>query len=125
MNRERDFQAEITSGFKVQGDRVSATFDVLIAALQWTEAQATAFTGAVYESNPDLFPYALRYPEPLVGKLDVIAPAAVQRLSFRWTRELTGPEPREKLEQEFASRRKAVLTLLGDYLQQKHRMMQP
>lgn len=118
MIKEQDFQDEITSGFKVQGERVSATFDVLIAALQWTKVQASAFTNAVYERNPDLFPYAFRFPERDVSEQDIIAPTAVERLSFRWTRDLTGPEPREKLEQEFASRRNLVLTLLSDYQNQ-------
>lgn len=117
MIKEREFLDEITSGFKVQGERVSATFDVSIAALQWTNAQATAFTDQVYDCNPDLFPYALRFPELDMAEQDFIAPTAVERLSFRWTRELTGPEPREKLEDEFASRRQMVVDLLIEYLQ--------
>ncbi len=112
MIKEHDFQVENISKFGVRGNKISATFDVVIAMLNWTEAQASEFTNNVYENNPDLFPYAFQFEQITDDELE-IGPTTVERMSFRWIRSLNGPEPREKLEDEFASRRQDLLLLLS------------
>ena len=112
MIKEHDVQVDNISKFGVRGNNISATFDVVIAALEWTEEQAVEFTNTVYDSNPDLFPYALQF-EQIAGDEVEIGPTTVERMSFRWIRNLNAPEPREKLKEEFASRRQEVLSLLS------------
>ena len=118
MIKEHDVQAKVTSKYEVQGNKVSARFDVMIATLKWTEAQAVEFTDSVYKSHPDLYPYALAF-EQSAEDGPVISPTPVERLQFRWIGELSGPEPREKIDEEFASRRQVVLSMLDDYLEKQ------
>ena len=113
MTKTHDFQVINVSEFKVRGNRVNATFYVVVAPLNWTEAQAIEFEGVLRERQPDLYCYALRYDES-AGDGPIIAPIPVERLSFRWIGDLPGPAPRVKVEAEFASRRQALLSMLSD-----------
>lgn len=113
--RDYDFISEVTSKFKVRGNQVSATFDVVVANLKWTEEDAAAFTKAVREEHSDLYAYRVRF-EELTGDGEVLAPTTVERLSFRWIGELSGPEPREKVEAEFAARRQVVMAMLNQWI---------
>ena len=116
--KEHDIQAKVTSKYEVQGNKVSARFDVMVATLKWTEAQAVEFTDSVYKIHSDLYPYALAF-EQSAEDGPVISPTPVERLQFRWIGELSGPEPREKVDEEFASRRQVVLSMLDDYLEKQ------
>ena len=113
MTKVHDSRVVNISGFKVRGNQVSATFDVVVAPLKWTEAQATEFKKVLRERQPDMYCYALRYDES-AGDGPIIAPIPVERLSIRWIGDLPGPAPREKVEAEFASRRQALLSMLSD-----------
>ncbi len=115
MIKEHDFLVENISKFGVRGNKISATFDVVISGLKWSEAEASEFTKSVYESNPDLFPYSFQF-EQITGDELEIGPTMVESMSFRWIRSINGPEPREKLEDEFASRRQELLSLLSHYI---------
>ena len=102
-------------GFKVRGNKVGASFDLVVAPLNWSEAQALSFAEALKESYPDLYPYRHTF-EQFDTAGPVIAPTTVERLSIRWIGDLPGPVPREKVEAAFAARRQAVLSLLVDHL---------
>lgn len=115
MIQDYDFKAEVTSEFKVRGNQVSATFDVLVPELEWTEDDAVAFTESVNDKHPDLYSYTLQFQE-LTGDGAMLMPTPVERLSFRWIGKLSGPEPREKVEAEFAARRQVVVALLNQWI---------
>ena len=115
MAKAHEFQVVNISGFQVRGHRVSATFDVVVAPLNWTEAQGEAFEEIVNERFPELYCDTLRY-DKSAGEGPVISPISVERMSFRWIGELAGPTPREKIEAEFAAQRQVVLTMLDIHL---------
>ena len=118
MIRRHDIQVKVISNYEVRGKTVSASFDLVVATLKWTEAQAVEFTDGVYESHPDLYPCALAC-EQSAEDDPVISPTPVECLRFRWIGELSGPEPHEKVDEEFASRRQVVLSMLTDYLEKQ------
>ena len=115
MTTAPGIQVVNVSGFKVRGNQVGATFDLVVAPLNWSEAQAHSFEDALKESYPDLNPYRQTF-EQVDTDGPVIAPTTVERLSIRWIGDLQGPVPREKVEAEFASRRQSVLSLLVDHV---------
>jgi len=57
MIQDYDFKEQVTSEFKVRGNQVSATFDILVSELQWTEEDAVAFMESVNDKHPDLYSY--------------------------------------------------------------------
>ena len=114
MTKAHDVQVEKVRLLTVRGNEIDAAFVVMIAALKWSKAQADAFTDAVYERHPDLFAYDYHY-EQLPDDAQTYRPTTVERISFRWLREINGPEPREKVEAEFAARRQVLLSMFSDY----------
>ena len=115
MTTAQGIQVVNVSGFKVRGNQVGATFDLVVAPFNWGEAQARSFEDALKESYPDLYPYRQTF-EQVDTDGPVIAPTIVERLLIRWIGDLPGPVPREKVEAEFASRRQSVLSLLVDHV---------
>ena len=113
MIKEQDLQIENVSGFKVRGHKVSATFEVVIAPLKWTEVEAVEFTNAVGNSHPDLLASRLFF-EQSDADGEVLSPTPVERVRFRWIGELDGPQPREKVEAEFDSRQAVVVSMLSE-----------
>jgi len=115
MTTAQGVQVVNVSGFKVRGNQVGASFDLMVAPLNWREAEALSFEDALKESYPDLHPYRQTF-EQSDADGPVIAPTTVERLSIRWIGDLPGPVPRKKVEAAFAARRQAVLSLLVDHL---------
>ena len=115
MTTAQGVQVAKVSGFKVRGNQVGATFDLVVAPLNWSEAEALSFEDALKECHPDLYPYRHTFAQFDTDD-PVIAPTTVERLSIRWIGDLPGPVPREKVEPAFVARRRAVLSLLVDHV---------
>ena len=113
MAEDNGFPVERISHIYVRGNEINGTFDVNVSDLQWTEEDTTEFLRDVCKSGLDLHRNNV-YFKALSGNELEIGPATVVRISLWWKRPLQGPEPRERLEKEFASRREEAVALLSD-----------
>ena len=59
--------------------------------------------------------------EKLPDDVQTYRPTTVDRIYFSWSREISGPEPREKVETEFAALRQALLSMASDYVSNARR----
>ena len=108
-----DVQFEKISPFEVRGNEIQLLFVMVVAALEWSEADAEAFACAARKSHPELYGYTYQY-ERLPPDPQIYRPATVERIDFCWRRELSGPVPREQLEAEYDTLRQALVSLASD-----------
>ena len=115
MLQAHDVKIEKFSQFEVRGNEIELLFAVVVTALKWSKADAKAFADAARKRHPELDGNTYQY-EKLPDDVQTYRPTTVDRIYFSWSREISGPEPREKVETEFAALRQALLSMVSDYV---------
>ena len=113
MMQAHDVQIEKFSQFEVRGNEIELLFAVVVAALKWSKADAKAFARAARKRHPELDGYTYVY-EKLPDDVQTYRPTTVDRIYFSWSREISGPEPRDKVEAEFSALCQALLSMVSD-----------
>ena len=117
IDHDYPFQVENVSGFKVRGEQISATFDVVVTSLPLpvTEEDVGIIDAILRDSHHGVYLYNYTF-EDFDADGAVFSPTYVERLSFRWIGDLIRPRPREQVEAAFAAQKQAVLSCLNDCL---------
>lgn len=97
-----DVKVEKFGQFEVRGNGIEVLIAVAIAALKWSSADAEKFAGAACKRHPELNGCSYEY-EKLPDDAQTYRPTTVERIYFSWRREIRLPEPRERVEADFAA----------------------